>query len=110
MNQGFYGVYMGNAGALGDLVYRGGPPQAMATPYDSSPPSLQLLAQGIPVGQDPRFPMDQKMFEAYVDERRIKNRFPNPGDLPREWRQYNQNYTPGGQASTPVGFDTKTVS
>jgi hypothetical protein len=30
-----------------------------------------LIAAGIPVGQDPRFPMSQESFEQYVDERRL---------------------------------------
>jgi len=169
MAQGFYGNYMGNAGALSDLVYRGNPGQMMPMPYygggmgvqklggfpgpgqlstdvikanipapyggngmgvqqlrgfagpgqlstdviEANIPgsaSEQLLSQGIPVGQDPRFPMDQKMFEAYVEERRFKNKYPNPGDFRRFVDQYNKNYFPGSQATLPADIGGKTVS
>ena len=137
MAQGFYGGYMGNAGALSDLVYRGNPGQMMPMPYygggmgvqklggfpgpgqlstdviEANIPgsaSEQLLSQGIPVGQDPRFPMDQKMFEAYVEERRFKNKYPNPGDFRRFVDQYNKNYFPGSQATLPADIGGKTVS
>ena len=137
MAQGFYGGYMGNAGALSDLVYRGNPGQMMPMPYygggmgiqqlggfagpgqlstdviEANIPgsaSEQLLSQGIPVGQDPRFPMDQKMFEAYVEERRFKNKYPNPGDFRRFVDQYNKSYFPGSQAILPADIGGKTVS
>ena len=137
MAQGFYGGYMGNAGALSDLVYRGNPGQMMPMPYYgggmgvqqlggfAGPGQLstdviqanipgsasgQMLSQGIPVGQDPRFPMDQKMFEAYVEEKRFKNKYPNPGDFRRFVDQYNKSYFPGSQATLPADIGGKTVS
>lgn len=73
------------------------------------PSNEQLLSQGIPVGQDPRFPMDQKMFEAYVEERRFKNKYPNPGDFRRFVDQYNKSYFPGSQATLPADIGGKTV-
>jgi len=136
MAQGFYGGYMGNAGALSDLVYRGNPGQMMPMPYYGGgmgvqqlggfvgPGQLstdviqanipgsasgQMLSQGIPVGQDPRFPMDQKMFEAYVEEKRFKNKYPNPGDFRRFVDQYNKSYFPGSQATLPADIGGKTV-
>ena len=136
MAQGFYGNYMGNAGALSDLVYRGNPGQMMPMPYYgggmgvqqlggfAGPGQLstdviqanipgsaseQMLSQGIPVGQDPRFPMDQKMFEAYVEEKRFKNKYPNPGDFRRFVDQYNKSYFPGSQATLPADIGGKTV-
>ena len=136
MAQGFYGGYMGNAGALSDLVYRGNPGQMMPMPYYgggmavqqlggfAGPGQLstdviqanipgsaseQMLSQGIPVGQDPRFPMDQKMFEAYVEEKRFKNKYPNPGDFRRFVDQYNKSYFPGSQATLPADIGGKTV-
>jgi len=136
MAQGFYGGYMGNAGALSDLVYRGNPGQMMPMPYYgggmgvqqlggfAGPGQLstdviqanipgsaseQMLSRGIPVGQDPRFPMDQKMFEAYVEEKRFKNKYPNPGDFRRFVDQYNKSYFPGSQATLPADIGGKTV-
>jgi len=43
MSQGFYGGYMGNAGALSDLVYRGGPNQMMPLPYYGGGQGIQQL-------------------------------------------------------------------
>jgi hypothetical protein len=43
MSQGFYGGYMGNAGALSDLVYRGGPNQMMPLPYYGGVQGIQQL-------------------------------------------------------------------
>lgn len=44
MAQGFYGGYMGNAGALSDLVYRGEPTQMMPMPYYGGGMNIQQLA------------------------------------------------------------------
>lgn len=44
MAQGFYGGYMGNAGALDDLVYRGQPSQMMPLPYYGGGFNVQQLA------------------------------------------------------------------
>lgn len=44
MAQGFYGGYMGNAGALDDLVYRGQPSQMMTLPYYGGGFNVQQLA------------------------------------------------------------------
>lgn len=94
---GGYGVPgMPGNGGVRDLVYRGEPSQMMPLPYYGGGMNVQQLAQGIPVGQDPRFPMDPKVFESFVDERRMKNKFKNPGDLMRYVDQYNQKYYPGG--------------
>ena len=46
MAQGFYGGYMGNAGALNDLVYRGEPTQMMPMPYYGGGKGIQQLAGG----------------------------------------------------------------
>jgi hypothetical protein len=46
MAQGFYGGYMGNAGALNDLVYRGEPTQMMPMPYYGGGMGIQQLAGG----------------------------------------------------------------
>ena len=43
MAQGFYGGYMGNAGALSDLVYRGNPGQMMPMPYYGGGMGIQQL-------------------------------------------------------------------
>ena len=104
------GGNLGYAGGFNDLVYRGNPGQMMPMPYQGGGLSAELLAQGIPVGQDPRFPMDPKVFESFVDEQRMKNKFKNPGDLMRYVDQYNQKYYPGGLSEVPVGFDNKSIS
>jgi hypothetical protein len=44
MTQGFYGGYMGNAGAIDDLVYRGEPRQMMPMPYYGGGMNMQQLA------------------------------------------------------------------
>lgn len=108
--QGFYGGYMGNAGALDNLVYRGEPAQMTPLPYYGGGINIQPLAQGIPVGQDPRLPMDQKMFEAYVEEKRFKRKYPNPGDLLQYVDQFNKNYFPGSQVNLPGDIGGKYVS
>jgi hypothetical protein len=70
----------------------------------------QSIAQGIPVGQDPRFPMDQEMFGAYVDEQRFKSRYPNPGDFRRYVEQFNKSYFPAKQVTLPGDIGGKYVS
>jgi len=100
----------GNNAVVGDLIYRGEPVSAVPLPYNGGGMNIQQLAQNIPVGQDPRFPMDQKMFEAYVEEQRFKSRYPNPGDFRRYVEQFNKSYFPGAQATLPAGFDGKYVS
>lgn len=109
---GGYGVpgMPGNGGALRDLVYRGEPAQMVPMPYHGGGMNIQPLAQGIPVGQDPRFPMDQKMFEAYVEEKRFKSRYPNPGDFRQYVDQFNKSYFPGSQVSLPGDIGGKYVS
>lgn len=44
MSQGFYGGYMGNAGAMDDLVYRGQPNQMMPMPYYGGGMGIEQLA------------------------------------------------------------------
>lgn len=110
MSQGFYGGYMGNAGALNDLVYRGEPAQMMPLPYQGDASGMQPLAQGIPVGQDPRFPMTQDQFRNEMEEARFKNMFQNPGDFRRYIRDYNRQNPLGRQADVPSSFDAKYVS
>lgn len=104
----------GNLGYFGsgaqDLLYRGEPAQMMPMPYQGGGFNIQPLAQGIPVGQDPRFPMDQKMFEAYVEEKRFKRQYPNRGDLLRYVDQFNKNYFPGSQVNLPANIGGKTIS
>ena len=82
MSQSIQGGFLGNAGALSDLVYRGEPVGFQNLPYygggiNIAPLGGQMqpgfISQGIPVGEDPRFPMDQQLFQHYVEERRLKN-------------------------------------
>jgi hypothetical protein len=44
MSQGFHGGYMGNAGAMDDLVYRGQPNQMMPMPYYGGGMGIEQLA------------------------------------------------------------------
>lgn len=89
-----------------------------------------LMAQGIPVGQDPRFPMSQEVFDQYVDDRRIQNRLAPYGGSILEMMQRNQGRMPQAQLAPgavpmgnagffygpqmgqalPAGFQGKTVS
>ena len=57
MAQGFYGGYMGNAGALNDLVYRGEPTQMMPMPYYGGGMGIEQLAGGpdLPFGGGGRY-------------------------------------------------------
>ena len=104
----------GNLGYFGsgaqDLLYRGEPAQMMPMPYQGGGMNIQQVARGIPVGQDPRFPMDQKMFEAYVEEKRFKSQYPNRGDLLRYVDQFNKSYFPGSQVTLPADIGGKTIS
>ncbi len=110
MAQGFYGGYMGNAGALNDLVYRGEPVQAMPMPYYGAPVEIQPLAQGIPAFQDPRFPMTQDQFEREVEELRFNKKYQAPGSFRQEIKNYLKSNPLGLQASAPANFDAKYVS
>jgi hypothetical protein len=74
----FYGGMSNVPGAPGnlgvtDLVYRGEPVTFETLPYTGGGFEVQPLAQGIPAINDPRFPMDQQLFQHYVEERRLKN-------------------------------------
>jgi hypothetical protein len=100
----------GNNAGLSDLVYRGGQPSMMPLPYYGEEPAIQQLAQGIPVGQDPRFPMTQEQFRNEMEELRFKNMFPNPGDFRQYIRDYNRQNPLGRQAGVPSSFDAKYVS
>ena len=64
---------LGGMGSINDLVYRGGPANFENLPYYGGGYTMQPLAQAIPVGEDPRFPMDQQLFQHYVEERRLRN-------------------------------------
>ena len=110
MAQGFYGGYMGNAGALNDLVYRGEPVQAMPMPYYGGPVEIQPLAQGIPAFQDPRFPMTQGQFEREVEELRFNKKYQAPGSFRQEIKNYLKSNPLGRQVSIPANFDAKYVS
>ena len=108
---GGYGVpgMPGNGGALRDLVYRGEPTQMMPMPYYGGGMNIQPLAQGIPVGQDPRFPMTQGQFFDAMEEAKFKNMFPNPGDFRQYIRDYNRQNPLGRQAGLPSTMDAKYV-
>lgn len=110
MQQGFYGGYMGNAGALSDLVYRGDQPQFTTLPNQGTTSEIQLLSQGIPAYQDPRFPMTKEQFEREVEERRFNKRYQAPGSFMRDVLKYNQINPLGPGAVIPAGFDGKYVS
>ena len=110
MAQGFYGGYMGNAGALSDLVYRGEPTQMMPMPYYGGGGNVQQLAQGIPVGQDPLLPMDQDQFRDWVLYNMDKNN-PLPKKPAPTGPQLPSFLNRGVRgASIPDGFDGKYVS
>ena len=109
---GGYGVpgMPGNTSAVSDLVYRGGFGQMMPMPYQGGGMDVQLLSQGIPVGQDSRLPMTQGQFLNEVEELRFKNMFPNRGDFRQYIRDYNRQNPLGRQADVPSSFDAKYVS
>ena len=114
MTQGFYGGYMGNAGALSDLVYRGGPSSMMPLPYQGGMPQVQLL------GGSPSFDINPG---ATGDARRSRKGL-SPQDVqrlieanPQFENQIREMYLPGVQgtpffkkAEMPTGFDAKYVS
>ena len=110
MTQSFYGGFMGNAGALSDLVYRGEPAQAVTLPYYGGQVETQLLAQGIPAFQDPRFPMTQDQFQREVEELRFNKKYQAPGSFRQEIKNYLKSNPLGLQASAPANFDAKYVS
>jgi hypothetical protein len=138
MAQGFYGGYMGNAGALSDLVYRGNPGQMTPMPYygggigvqqlggftgpaqlstdviEASIPGSKLMAGG------PSFDINPG---AAGDSRRSRKGL-SPQDVqrlinanPQFEQQIRDMYLPGVQgtpffkkASLPANFDAKYVS
>jgi hypothetical protein len=64
-----------------------------------------LIAAGIPVGQDPRFPMSQESFEQYVDERRLNKRLePYGGSILEFLRQRNPANKGASLPGTPGNF------
>ena len=88
------------------------------------------LAQGIPVGQDPRFPMPQEVFHQYVDERRPPKLLAPYGGSMLEMIRQTQGRSPQAQLApgvapmgnagffygpqlgqgVPPGYQSKTVS
>ena len=74
--------------AIDDLVYRGEPSNAEPMPYYGGNMNAQTVAQGIPVGEDPRFPMDQQSFWQYVDAAKLQRQLqPYGGSLIEYIRQ-----------------------
>ena len=138
MQQGFYGGYMGNAGALSDLVYRGGPNQFTNLPYQGGQPQMQLLGgftgpaqlstdvieANIPganlVAGGPSFDINPG---SAGDSRRSRKGL-SPQDVqrlidanPQFEKQIRDMYLPGAQGTPffkktelPTGFDAKYVS
>lgn len=104
MAKSFYGGYLGNAGALDDSVYRGEPAQLTPLPYQGGGMNIQELAAGIPVGQDPRFPMSQEQFEQYVDERRLDKRLEPYGGSILEFIRRNPQVKGASLPGTPGNF------
>ena len=96
--------------SLSDLVYRGEQTEMVPLPYQGGGMNIQQLSQGIPVGQDPRFPMTQQQFRDEMEMMRFKNMFPNRGDFRQYIRDYNKQNPLGRQAELPAGFDGKYVS
>jgi hypothetical protein len=107
---GLYGGYMGNAGAMQDLVYRGETPQMTPMPYYGGGLDVQQLAGGIPAYQDPRFPMTQSQFEREVEELRFNKKYQAPGSFRQEIKNYLKSNPLGPQVSVPGNFDAKYVS
>lgn len=77
MAQGFYGGYMGNAGALNDLVYRGEPNQTMPMPYYGGGMGIEQLAGGpdLPFGGGGTYKTTQEKFRPGSTDRQ---RIPDP--------------------------------
>ena len=138
MTQGFYGGYMGNAGALNDLVYRGNPGQMMPMPYQGGGMGMQRLGGFAGPGQMSTDVIQANMPSADVvaggqsfditpgaggDSRR-KRKGLSPQDVqrlieanPQFEQQIRDMYLPGAQgtpffkkADLPTGFDAKYVS
>ena len=138
MTQGFYGGYMGNAGALNDLVYRGNPGQMMPMPYQGGGMGMQRLGGFTGPGQMSTDVIQANMPSANVvaggqsfditpgaggDSRR-KRKGLSPQDVqrlieanPQFEQQIRDMYLPGAQgtpffkkADLPTGFDAKYVS
>ena len=138
MAQGFYGGYMGNAGALNDLVYRGNPGQMMPMPYQGGGMGMQRLGGFTGPGQMSTDVIQANMPSANVvaggqsfditpgaggDSRR-KRKGLSPQDVqrlieanPQFEQQIRDMYLPGAQgtpffkkADLPTGFDAKYVS
>ena len=107
MSQGFYGGYMGNAGALSNQNQFA---QGVPMPYYGGGMNAPQVAQGIPAYQDPRLPMTQEQFLDAVEDVRFKRMFPNPGDFMRRVNEYNRENPLNRQVSIPAGFDGKYVS
>jgi hypothetical protein len=93
-----------NAGELTYLVYRGEPTQATPLPYYGGGMDVQEIAGGIPVGQDPRFPMSQEQFEQYVDERRLKKSLEPYGGSILEFIRRNPQVKGASLPGTPGNF------
>jgi hypothetical protein len=85
-------------GAAGNLL-PGGPS------FDINRTPGALIAAGIPVGQDPRFPMSQESCEQYVDERRLNKRLePYGGSILEFLRQRNPANKGASLPGTPGNF------
>jgi hypothetical protein len=114
MAQGFYGGYMGNAGALNDLVYRGEPTQMMPMPYYGGGMGIQQLAGGRSFDINP----------GGAGDARRKRKGLSPADVdrliqanPQFEKEIRDMYLPGvqgtpffKQAGIPSTFDAKYVS
>jgi hypothetical protein len=138
MAQGFYGGYMGNAGALSDLVYRGNPGQMMPMPYYGGGMGIQQLGGFAGPGQlstdvieanlpNASFVAGGPSFDinaGSAGDARRKRKGLSPQDVqrlieanPQFEKQIKDMYLPGAQgtpffkqAGLPTGFDAKYVS
>ena len=121
MKQGFYGGYMGNAGALDDPVYRGEPAQMMPLPYYGGGMNIQQLA-GSPGYFMPEAEIQRRFQERYKNTPegqrlqenilRVREQL-KTGTFP--WQQAegspNSQFYMGPQSGQiPAGFDGKYVS
>ena len=114
MTQGFYGGYMGNAGALNDLVYRGQPAQMMPLPYQGGGMYIQQLAGGPSFDINPGSAGDARRSRKGLSPQDV-NRLIQAN--PQFEKQIREMYLPGvqgtpffKQAELPAGFDGKYVS
>ena len=138
MAQGFYGGFMGNAGALSDLVYRGNSGQMMPMPYYGGGMGIQQLGGFAGPGQ-----LSTDVIEANLPgssfvaggpsfdinpgsagDARRKRKGLSPQDVqrlieanPQFEKQIKDMYLPGAQgapffkqAGLPANFDAKYVS